>query len=386
MNWHYTHMKLILKILLGIAIGIFVGLTLPEFLTRFLVTFNTIFSSFIRFMVPFIVLFFVADGIASLGNNSGRIFGVTVGSAYISTIGAGLLAYFAASQFLPKEIGSDSQVFEHAISIEPFFNISIDPILDVVSAIFSAFILGIGISALKLTVLKQVVHESKEVVMMVIQKAIIPLLPFYIASIFAELAAGGNILPVLTSFGFVLVLVAITHIVWILIQYTIAGAISQRNPFMLIKNMLPAYITGAGTMSSVATIPVTLSCMKKNGISDGVANFTAPLCANIHMSGSIITITIGVIAMTMMLPDLRTPTFLEMLSFIAALGVMLISSPGMPGGSIMASLGILSSMLGFTDMALGLMITLYITQDSLGTATNVVGDGAIGEIANRFSK
>ncbi|ADU30402.1 dicarboxylate/amino acid:cation symporter [Evansella cellulosilytica] len=378
-------MKLILKLLLGIIAGIVIGLINFTFITQLFVTLKDIFGQFIGFIIPFIIFFFIASGIAKLGQHSGKIVGLTVGTAYLSTFLAGILAFLVAISVIPLLNATESTIPEEA-SIGGFFSLEIAPLMGVITALVMAFLFGIGIAKTNSSTLQKVVDEGKNIIELAIKKIIIPLLPFYIGGIFVQLAAEGTVFETLKVFAVVLVVVIMTHWVWLLVQYVTAGSITKRNPFSLLKTMLPAYFTALGTMSSAATIPVTLKQVKENDVDDDVANFGVPLCATIHLSGSVITIVSCAVAVIVVLNGSAVPSFIEMLPVIAMLGIIMIAAPGVPGGAIMAALGVLTSMLGFNEVAIGLMIALYMAQDSFGTATNVTGDGAINLIINRFVK
>jgi Na+/H+-dicarboxylate symporter len=258
--------------------------------------------------------------------------------------------------------------------------------MSVVTALAMAFIFGIGIGKSHAITLDKITFEGKQIMDLLLSSIIIPLLPIYIACIFASMAAQGTVFETIKTFVFVLGLALCVHWLWLLVLYAIAGLVAHRNPFVLIKNMLPAYLTAAGTMSSTATIPMTLRSVKNNQVSNPVADFGVPLCATIHISGSVITITTCSLAVMMLSPQLTLPAFPQMLQFVLMLGLIMIAAPGIPGGGVMASLGILASMLGFDEAALGLMIALYIAQDSLGTAANVTGDGAILVMIDKWMK
>ncbi|MGM8215370.1 dicarboxylate/amino acid:cation symporter [Bacillaceae bacterium W0354] len=378
-------MKLILKLIAGIIVGIVVGLMGFEWLTRLFLTFRDILGEFIGFMIPLIILFFIASGVSKLGKESGRLVGLTVGTAYTSTILAGTLAFFVAITLMPL-IASEGSVPESETGLKAFLEFEIDPIMGVVTALVFAFTFGIAMAKLKTELLINVFEEGKNIVEMVISKVIIPILPFYIAGIFAGMAAEGVVFDTLKVFGIVLVVAIVVHWVWITVLYTVAGSVVKKNPFALIKNMLPAYFTGIGTMSSAATIPVTLKQTKENGVKDNVADFAVPLSATIHLSGSTITIVSCSIAVMTLMDGLTVPNFFVMLPVIAMLGIIMIAAPGVPGGAIMAATGILGSMLGFGEAAIGLMIALYMAQDSFGTAANVTGDGAIALMVDKYSE
>ncbi|UTR13143.1 dicarboxylate/amino acid:cation symporter [Salipaludibacillus sp. LMS25] len=378
-------MKLIAKLVVGIIVGILIGLMDVQWITQLFVTIKNIFGQFIGFVIPFIILFFIVSGVSKLGKNSGRLVGATVGTAYVSTLLAGIFAFIVASAVMPFINATESQVGEGS-GIPGFFELEIAPMMGVVTALVTAFLFGIGIAKTNSETLMKVFDEGKEIIELVITKIIIPFLPIYIAGIFVEMTAEGEVFNTLQVFGIVLVMVIITHWVWITLQFIVAGIVTKQEPFGLIKNMLPAYFTGVGTMSSAATIPVTLKQTKKNNVKEEVADFAVPLCATIHLSGSVITIVTCAVAVMAVLGDYSVPSIGEMVPVIAMLGIIMIAAPGVPGGAIMAALGILETMLGFSDGAIALMIALYMAQDSFGTATNVTGDGAINLIVNRIAK
>lgn len=379
------YMRLIVKLALGILSGIIIGLIAPEFLTRTIVTFKEIFGQFLGFTIPLIIIFFIASGIASFGKESGKMLGLTSAIAYTSTILAGTLAFIVALIVIPMLVGGGGGSAEEAAGFEPFFELTIDPIAGVMTALVAAFVFGIGMTRIESPTLHGFFDEGKEIIERLIWKIIIPILPFYIASIFAELAADGTVFETLKAFGLVLVTAVILHWVWLVVLYMVAGTYTGRRPFSALKTMLPAYFTGLGTMSSAATIPVTVQSTKDNDVSDGVADSAVPLCATIHLSGSTITLVLCSVAVMVLSNDLSLPTFGMMMPFILMLGVIMIAAPGVPGGAVMAALGLLSTMLGFDETALGLMIGLYMAQDSFGTAANVTGDGAIAMIVDKIT-
>lgn len=377
-------MKLILKLVLGILAGVVLGLVGFDWIIKILITFKDVFGTFIGFMIPLIILFFIASGVSKLGKESGKLVGMTVGIAYLSTLLAGILAFFVSSIIMPI-IASGGNVPEETAVIEGYFSFEIEPLMGVVTALVFAFLFGIGMAKLQTDMLIRVFDEGKSIVELVITKIIIPLLPFYIAGIFAELAAEGTVFDTLQVFGVVLIVAIVTHWFWLTVQYVVAGVIVGRSPFSLLKTMMPAYFTALGTMSSAATIPVTLKQAKQNGVKEEVANFSVPLSATIHLSGSVITIVSCSVAVMFVLDGYTVPNFFTMLPVIAMLGVIMVAAPGVPGGAIMAAIGILTTMLGFSEAAVGLMIALYMAQDSFGTAANVTGDGAIALAVDKFT-
>jgi len=376
--------NLILKLVAGIVAGILIGLFAPEWLARLLVTFKGLFGQLLFFTVPLLILFYITSGIAGLPKNSGRLLGRTLATAYVSTLLAGLLAFFAASLIVPllsPEGGVAGEV--HHAALAPFIEMEIPPLLGIMSALVTAFIFGLGITATDSDVLKRVFDQGRDVIEKLLVVVIIPLLPFYIAGVFADLAAAGSVFETLRTFGVVLVLAVSLHWVWISVLYLIAGARAGKSPPKMIRGMLPAYFTALGTMSSAATIPVTLQSARGNGVREDIAGFTVPLCATVHLSGSTITIVSCAIAVTVLQAGLAMPGLFDILPFIMMLGVVMMAAPGVPGGAVMAAVGLLGSMLGFDETAIALMIALYMAQDSFGTACNVTGDGAIAILVDK---
>ena len=385
-------MKLIIRLIAGILVGVTVGTlyyafggTFFELLARLFVTGEAILGSIIFFTIPFIILFFIASGISRITGGSGRVVGATLGVAYISTIGAGLLAYFVAILVMPR-ITDGGSVPEEGTELAPFFEFEIPPVMDILSALVLAFAIGIVITVTKTDTMRKWVDDGKVITEYIIEKVIINILPFYIAGVFAGMAATGTVFDTLAVFGVVLLVAILLHWVWITVQYTIAGIAIGKNPFVMIKTMLPAYFTALGTMSSAATIPVTLKRVKENGIRNRIADFVVPLCANVHLSGSTITIVSCSIAVMTVLPDYTLPGFFEILGTILLLGVVMIAAPGVPGGAIMAASGVLMANLGFNEAAVAFMIALYMAQDSFGTATNITGDGAVAASIDAYEQ
>jgi Na+/H+-dicarboxylate symporter len=377
-------MRLILRLLVGIVVGALLGWVAPVPIVRGLITLKVILGSLIGFLIPFIILFFIASGISGLGKSSGRLLASAVSLAYISTILAGLLAFSVGLIGLPM-LQTPGGTVEEVDPLEPYFRLEIAPPLDVITALATAFLLGIGIAWTQGTTLKAMVDESKRIVELTITAVVLPILPFYVGSIFAELAAGQAVWDTARMFVAVLAMVLVTQWTWLLIQYSIAGLATGRNPLALLKNMLPAYVTALGTMSSAATIPVTLGSVKNNCRREDVVDFAVPVCAAIHLSGSMITIVLCSLAVMTMHAGLELPTLPQMLPAMLLLGLIMIAAPGVPGGAIVAALGVLTTVLGFSESAVGLMIALYMAQDGFGTATNVTGDGAINQILDHLA-
>ncbi|MCK8826772.1 dicarboxylate/amino acid:cation symporter [Natroniella acetigena] len=374
------------KLLLGILFGIIVGLFFPNWFARSFYTLTSIFGEFLIYIVPLIILGFIVPGIAELGDKAGKLLGITVGTAYLSTVIAGVIAYFIGSGILPTIIVDGAVQTAENGGIEPFLTIEMPPLMGVMTALITSFVLGLGISFIKgeNNVLLDFMYEFREIIVLVIEKVIIPLLPFYIAGVFADMAVTGEVFETLGVFGQVFALVIILHIGYLILLYLLAGQRSGSNPFKSLKNMIPAYTTALGTMSSAATLPVTLKSAKKNDLSEEVADFVIPLSATIHLAGS--TITLVLCSITVLLLYGAQPTLAEFLPFIMSLGVVMVAAPGVPGGAVMAALGLMTTILGFGDAQQALMIGLYMAQDGFGTACNVTGDGAIALIVDSISE
>ncbi|MCC5856125.1 MAG: dicarboxylate/amino acid:cation symporter [Idiomarina sp.] len=380
-------MTLIIKLIAGIVLGSLLGLFAPDWIVQLLLTFKELFGELLFFVIPLLILFFITSGIAGLPRNSGRLLGRTLGIAYASTIIAGIIAFFAAALIVPM-LASESREVTQAMSngLSPFITLNIPPVFNVMTALALAFIFGLGIAATQAKTLHELSDQGRDIIKALLVKIIIPLLPIYIAGVFAEMAAAGTVFTTLKTFGVILVLAIALHWLYIVGMFVIAGLKAGKSPVTLIRNMLPAYFTALGTMSSAATIPVTLQSVKNNGVNEDVANFTVPLCATTHLAGSTITIVSCTVAVMVLHNALVIPSFMTMLPFILMLGVVMLAAPGVPGGAVMSAVGLLGSMLGFGETAVALMIALYMAQDSFGTACNVTGDGAISVLVDEAKK
>ncbi|NFT93322.1 dicarboxylate/amino acid:cation symporter [Clostridium botulinum] len=380
------NLSLIKRIFTFLILGIILGLTCRSlniiFPIRILATFSALFGSFLSFVIPLIIIAFIVPGIASLGKNSGKVLIGTTILAYISTVISGIAAYFIGISFLPKLIKAATLVATETIKAEPYFTIDIPPMLNIMSALIFAFVFGIGLSKITNSSLLRGFQEFSSIVSMIISKVIIPLVPLYIAAIFSKLSLSGEIFTTIKSFATIYLILFILQFAYLLCQYSIAGGLKKENPFKLLKNMIPAYLTAVGTQSSAATIPVTLSCTKENNVSEEVADLVVPLCATIHLAGDTITLVLTSIGVMLMRGE--TPTLITMMPFILMLGVTMVAAPGVPGGGVMAALGLLESMLGFGNIEKPIMIALHAAQDSFGTATNITGDGALSLIVDYF--
>lgn len=374
--------RIFLALILGISLGLICMNINIVFPVRILSTFSSLFGNFLSFAIPLIIIGFIVPGIATLGTNSGKILIITTILAYISTIVAGIVAFNIGSSFLPKLITSATLATSSNINVDPYFTIDIPPILNIMSALVFAFVFGVGLSRISNSSLLRGFNEFSSIVSMIISKILIPLVPVYIGAIFAKLTLTGEIFTTLKSFATVYIILFALQISYLILQYSIAGALRKENPFKLLKTMTPAYLTAVGTQSSAATIPVTLECTKENKVSEEVANFVVPLCATIHLAGD--TITLVITSIGVMLMKGQVPTLSMMIPFILMLGVTMVAAPGVPGGGVMAALGLFEGMLGFSDLEKPIMIALHSAQDSFGTATNVTGDGALALIVDYF--
>ncbi|WP_038298952.1 dicarboxylate/amino acid:cation symporter [Metaclostridioides mangenotii] len=383
---------LVPKLILGIIVGILIGSFLPKGFVQVLVTISTLFSAFLKFVIPFIIIGFVTAGIADLATGAGKLLGITTAISYSSTLIAGLIALTIATLVFPSFIDPSvaSQIGDpEAGMLSAIFTIPLDPMVDVTAAIVFAFMMGLGISALrnhgKGEVMFNFFLDFQEIVTKTLSTVIIPLLPLYIAGTFANITYAGQVWNILNIFWRVYLIVIPLHLIYVACMFVAAGAYSGKNPFQLIKNQVPGYLTAVGTQSSAATIPVNVECAEKNGVSKQIREFVVPLCATIHLAGSMISITCFTVAVLMMngMPFGVGVIF----PYIAMLGVAMVAAPGAPGGAIMSALPFLP-MVGIpSDGGLAsLMIALYLTQDSFGTAANVSGDNAIAVIVDKINK
>ncbi|MCQ2163377.1 MAG: dicarboxylate/amino acid:cation symporter [Bacteroidales bacterium] len=372
------------RILIAIVLGVLFGLFLPMPAVRVFATFNSIFSNLLQFLIPLIIIGLVTPAISDIGKGAGKLLAITALVAYCDTVFSGLLSYGTSVAVFPHLISSGSGMtsVSEFQNVEPFFTIQIPPMVDVMTSLVFSFTLGLGMAFFGSSSLKSVFSEFKDIIVKTIEVVIIPLLPIYIFGIFLGMTSTGQAIQVIKVFISIIGVIFLLHIFLLVFQYCIAGAVVKRNPFKLLGTMLPAYFTALGTSSSAATIPVTLDQAKKNGVSDEIAGFTIPLCATIHLSGS--TLKIVACAVALMLMNGMPFDFWMFLGFIMMLGIMMVAAPGVPGGAIMAALGVLGSILGFGEQEQALMIALYITMDNFGTACNVTGDGAIALIMDKF--
>lgn len=376
------------RILIAIVLGIVCGLFFPESLTRVFVTFNALFGNFLGFVIPLIIVALITPAISELGRGAGKWLAITAAIAYGSTLFAGLLALLVGMTVFPAILSPASAPGsldnpEDAL-LSPYFTVEMEPLFGVMTALVLSFIVGVGLTLIHTDTLRNGFVEMRTIVERVITSIIIPLLPLYIFGIFLNMTAAGQVWGIITTFLSVILIVFGLTVVVILIQYGVAGALAGRNPLRSLVTMLPAYATALGTSSSAATIPVTLRQAIKMGVTPAVASFVIPLCATIHLAGSTVKITAFSLAI-MVLTGIPIDLF-TMVGFVFMLGITMVAAPGVPGGAILTAAGLLSSMLGFSEAQVGLMIATYIAIDSFGTATNVTGDGAIAMIIDKLSK
>lgn len=385
-------MGLIPKLIIAIIVGILFGSFMPEWFNRTVVTLSSIFSTFLSFIIPLMIVAYVTMGIANLRSGAGKLLLITVALSYLSTLIAGSASYFVSSSLFPSFMsqGALEQIAETAeVSLSGYFSLSIPPILDTLSAVTLAFVLGLCLSTMRGKSIGDTLYNSMSdfsaIIDKVLHTVIIPLLPLYICGTFTNMTYSGKTFAILGILWKVFLVVIAMHLIYITIQFIVAGVLSGKNPITLIRNQLSGYATAIGTQSSAATIPVNLQCAKKDGILDEIANFVVPLCANIHMAGSMITITACATAVCLMY---QLPISIgTVVPFIMTLGIAMVASPGAPGGSIMTALPFLYMVFGpeagdVNGPICALMVALYITQDSFGTACNVSGDNAIGVIVD----
>ena len=393
---------LLVWILVAILLGILVGWAShrgnTDIPVRIFATFGMLFNQLLGFAIPLIILGFIAPGIGSIGRGAGKMLGKAVAIAYVSTILAGFMALIVASLLYPHILNGSTAaaVTNPSASLVKPYGVTVDangtenlpftlpPIMSVTTALIFAFLLGLGMTGLSSTRMYDLAEDFRSIVEKFLSYVIIPLLPIYILSVFANMTYAGEVQHILRVFGKVFVMVLILHWVFLLIVYAIAGLVRKENPFTLLGRMMPAYVTALGTQSSAATIPVTLRSAKEAGVHPRIADFAIPLNANIHLAGSMITITSCSAAVSTMVQG-HVPRFSSMIPLILVLGVMMVAAPGVPGGAVMTAVGALQSMLGFSPTMIALIIALHLAQDSFGTATNVTGDGALAAILEGMS-
>lgn len=372
------------KVVISIVIGALLGLVLPDVVIRIFKTFNVLFAQLLKFIVPLLVLGLVTPSIANLGRGAGKMLLSVVVIAYVSTVLASLFSYGISSSILPAYL-SPGELSADGVSEKeflPYIDLKIPPICDVMTSIVLSFVIGIGIIFTDSKGLKRGFDEFEKIVKLTIEKVIIPGLPIYIFTMICEMSARGVINVVLGT-GFKVILTGVVlSIIYLVIQYCIAGLIARRNPLKLLWNILPAYLTGFSICSSSACIPVTYDCTLKNGVRKDIADFVIPLCATVHMCGSAIKLTVTSVAIAYMFGQ---PIGLGLfVQFALMQAIAAVAAPGVMGGVLMASIGIIGTILGFSDTMTTLVMTLYLALDGYGPAANVSGDGAIAVIIDKL--
>lgn len=374
------------RVVAAIGAGIVCGFFFPDWASRIFLTFNAVFGQLLGFVIPLLILGLVAPGIADLGRNAGRLLLLTAALAYAFTLLSGFGTYFAGRVLFPwllQGSGTEAQVGA-GVESTPYFTVDMPPVMGVMSALVLAFVLGLGVAYTHGRRLKAGLDDFKAIVELTIARVIIPLLPIYIFGIFLQMTRSGQVAGVLGVFLKLIVVIFFLTVLLLLFQFAVAGLAARKNPLKMLRTMMTAYLTALGTQSSAATIPVTLAQTVKLGVRPELASFVVPLCATIHLSGSMMKITACALAVSL-LAGLEIP-FQTFAGFILLLGVTMIAAPGVPGGAIMAALGLLETMLGFDETLAGLMIATYIAMDSFGTATNVTGDGAVAVIVDAVER
>ena len=372
-------LSLFVKVLIAIVAGALLGLVLPDAVVRIFKTFNVLFAQLLKFIVPLLVLGLVTPAIANVGRGAGKMLLSVMGIAYISTI-----SYLCGSNILPLyltagELSADSVSAKEFL---PFFDLKIPPVCDIMTALVLSFMLGVGIIFTNSLKLKGAFDEFGAIIKLTIEKAIIPFLPLYIFTMICEMSARGIISVVLGTGAKVILTGVVLSIIWLVIQYCIAGAVARKNPFKCLWNMLPAYLTAFSICSSSAVIPVTSSCAKKNGLDDSIVDFTIPLCSTVHMCGSTIKLAVSSIAVAFIFGS--PLPFVVYMHFVLMQGIAAVAAPGVMGGVLMASVGLLESIMGFSPEQTALVMTLYLALDGYGPACNVTGDGAIALVIDKI--
>ncbi len=364
------------KLLIGIVVGIVIGLVVPESVMKVLVPIKNIMGQLINFIVPLIVIGFIAPSITKLGGNASKLLGVALILAYISSILAAALSTVAGYVLIPI-MNTAKEAAELKELPADIFALGIPQIMPVMSALVFSVTIGLAAVWTKAKTIIAVLDEFQKIVLELVAKIVIPILPFFIACTFACLAYEGTITEQLPIFLMAVVVVLVGHFIWMAVLYAVAGAYSGKNPIEVVKHYGPAYITAVGTMSSAATLAVALRCAHKSSVlRKDMVDFGIPLFANIHLCGSVLTETFFCMVVSVILYG-ELPTVGTMILFAALLGVFAIGAPGVPGGTVMASLGIVTSVLGFGPEGTALLLAVFAIQDSFGTACNVTGDGAL---------
>ncbi|MCI8995273.1 MAG: dicarboxylate/amino acid:cation symporter [Lachnospiraceae bacterium] len=373
------------RLLVGVIVGVLAGLVANESVMNVVVTLKQVLGQVITFCVPLIVIGFIAPSITRLGQNASRMLGVALILAYVSSIGAALFSMAAGYGLIPHlSIASDVEGLKKLPDV--IFQLEIPQIMPVMSALVFSVLLGLAVTWTKSKHTEEILDEFQQIVLSIVSRVVIPMLPFFIATTFCGLAYEGTITRQLPVFLKVIIIVMIGHYIWMALLYVLAGVYSGKNPMEVVKHYGPAYLTAVGTMSSAATLAVALRCARKSSVlREDMVNFGVPLFANIHLCGSVLTEVFFVMTVSQILYG-HMPSVGTMVLFCLLLGVFAIGAPGVPGGTVMASLGLITGILLFDETGTGLMLTIFALQDSFGTACNVTGDGALTLILTGYAK
>ena len=370
------------RLFIAMVIGVAIGHLAPDAVIRALNSFGGTFGQFIKFFVPFIVIGLVTPAIAETGKGAGKLLLATMGLAYVSTLFAGGFAYSVSEFTFPKILDGSLTGVVGVKDFPAYFVLTIPPLMDITTALVASFVFGLAMVAMEMPYLRNTFNEMRNAVSLTIKSAVMPLLPVYILTVIADLTASGKLTIIGGGCLKIMVLAFAVTTSILIIQYVVAGLVTGRNPFRLLFNMFPAYLTGWGCCSSAATLPVTLKQTRKNGVSDKITDLVIPLCSNVHLAGSManmVVYTAGFIVLAGEPISLgRYVEFMFMLSVIA------VASPGIPGGVVLASGAIAESVLGFSPERYALVIATYMALDGMGTACNLTGDGAIAVVMDRF--
>ncbi|MGL4876601.1 dicarboxylate/amino acid:cation symporter [Paraclostridium dentum] len=368
--------SLIFKLILAVFLGLLIGLYSPKSFMNVIVTLKYILGQVIFFAVPLIIIGFIAPSIAKLKSNASKLLGYAITFAYISSIGAATFSAIFGYMLIPKlSIQSTTDTLRELPAL--IFQLDIPQIMPVMSALFLSIILGLATAWTKADLFEKLLDQFQDIVLSLVKKIIIPLLPIFIATTFATLAYEGSITNQLPVFIKVIIIVLIGHFIWLTFLYALSGFMSGKNPIEVLKHYGPAYLTAVGSMSSAATLPVSIECAKKSKVlRKDILNFSIPLFSNIHLCGSVLTEVFFVMVVSQILYG-KLPDVSSMILFIVLLGIFAIGAPGVPGGTVMASLGLITSVLGFNETGTALILTIFALQDSFGTACNVTADGAL---------
>lgn len=373
------------RLLAGVIIGILVGLISNESFMNIVVTAKHLLGQVITFCVPLIVIGFIAPSITRLGKSASRMLSVALVLAYTSSVGAALFSMVAGYGLIPH-LSIVSTVDGLKELPEVIFALEIPQIMSVMSALVFSVLVGLAVTWTKAERTAELLEEFQKIVLEIVTRVIIPILPIFIACTFCSLSYEGTITKQLPVFLKVIIIVMIGHFIWMTLLYTLAGIYSGKNPMEVVKHYGPAYITAVGTMSSAATLAVALRCARKSSVlREDMVNFGIPLFANIHLCGSVLTEVFFVMTVSQILYG-SIPSLGTMVLFCLLLGVFAIGAPGVPGGTVMASLGLITGILLFNDTGTALMLTIFALQDSFGTACNVTGDGALTLILTGYAE